>query len=332
MQHILVITLSNLGDVIMTTPVIMALAARFPSARLTVLVGPKARALLDKSPQIHQVVVYDKKADWRRKWRVLRGLRQVRYDYVVDLRHTPIPWLLRCKQRSPLFRRFRKTNQRDRHWEILEMMGFNLPSPPVLPFFDETDVRVSLEKLRTKGILSPGGWIVAAPGAASEKKRWPVASFQTVLGELVKRTGCPIVLVGAPNERPIAEAVAQELSGTTIVLCGETTINQTAALLSKAVLILANDSAIMHLGFELDVPTVGIFGPTRHEQYGHVGQRFRIAHADATRCSCNTQLIPKHERSCFHGLQAEQVLALCMALLKTIPQADSTRIPDHKPA
>ena len=318
MQHILVITLSNLGDVIMTTPVIMALATRFPSAKLTVLVGPKARALFDKSPHLHQVVVYDKNADWRGKWRLLRALRRVRYDCVVDLRHTPIPWLLRCQQRSPLFRRFRKTNQRDRHWEILEMMGFALPRPPVLSFFDQADVRVSLEKLRTQGLLNAGGWIIAAPGAASEKKRWPVESFQAVLDELTKRTGCSIVLVGAPNERPIADAVARGLAGSVVVLCGETTINETAALLSRAALILANDSAIMHLGFELDVPTVGIFGPTRHEQYGHTGQRFRIAHADATGCSCNAPLLPEHERSCFHGLQAEQVLALCMALVQPV--------------
>lgn len=315
MQHILLITLSNLGDVIMTTPVIMALAMRFPSAKLTVLVGPKARALLDKSPQIHQVVVYDKNVDWRGKGRLLSELRQVRYACVVDLRHTPIPWLLRCDQRSPLFRRFRKTNMRDRHWEILEMMGFHLPNPPVFQFFDEADIRASLEKLRTKGILSAGGWIVAAPGAASEKKRWPVESFQAVLGELARRVVRPVLLIGAPNERPIAEAVARELSGTAVVLCGETSINETAALLSRAALVLANDSAIMHLGFELGVPTVGIFGPTDHQKYGHTGQHFRIAREDAAGCFCNAQQTPRHERSCFHGLQPEKALGLCWELL-----------------
>ncbi|MCB1921435.1 MAG: glycosyltransferase family 9 protein [Candidatus Competibacteraceae bacterium] len=316
MQHTLVITLSNLGDVIMTTPVIMALAARFPSAKLTVLVGPKARDLLNKSPQIHQVMVYDKKTDWRGKWRLLGELRQVHYDCVVDLRHTPIPWLLRCNQRSPLFRRFRKTNQRDRHWEILEMMSLNSPRPPVFQFFDEADVYAGLEKLRAKGILDTSGWIVAAPGAASEKKRWPVESFQSVLGELSKRASRPIVLVGAPNERPIAEAVARELSGMAAVLCGETSINETAALLSSATLALANDSAVMHLGFELGISTVGIFGPTDHEKYGHTGPQFRIAREDAKRCSCNALRMPEHERSCFHGLQPEKVLKLCWELLE----------------
>lgn len=314
--HLLIITLSNLGDVMMTTPVIMALATRFPAARLTVLVGPKASALLEKTPCIDRIVVYDKKADWSAKWRLLRELRQDPYDCVVDLRHTPIPYLLPCTRRSPLFRRFRKTNMRERHWEILDMMGFDLPSPPIFQFFDAADVRSSLEKLRIKGILETSGWIVAAPGAASKQKRWPIESFQEVLSKLAIRTARPILLVGAPNEWPIAEAVARGLPGVVaVVLCGETTINETAALLARAALVLANDSAIMHLGFELDIPTVGIFGPTDHEKYGHVGARFRIAREDATRCSCNAQRISYHERNCFHGLQAEKVLGLCWELL-----------------
>lgn len=315
-QHLLVITLSNLGDVIMTTPVMMALAARFPAAKMTVLVGPKAGALLEKSPQIHRVVVYDKKADWREKWRLLRELRKDRYACVVDLRHTPIPYLLRSQQRSPLFRRFRKINMRERHWEILSMMGFDLSRPSTFQFFDEVDTRASLEKLRAKGIADASSWIVVAPGAASEKKRWPVESFQAVLGELAAGASRPIVLVGAPNERPIAEAVAKGLASTVAVVCGETTINETAALLAKAALVLANDSAIMHLGFELDVPTVGIFGPTDHEKYGPMGEHFRIAREDAAMCSCNEQQIPYHERSCFHGLRVEKVLGLCEELLE----------------
>ncbi|HPF58093.1 MAG TPA: glycosyltransferase family 9 protein [Candidatus Competibacteraceae bacterium] len=315
MRQILVVTLSNLGDVIMTTPVIMALATQFPSAKLTVLAGPKASALLEKSPHIHRVVVYDKKASWREKGRLLRELRKDRYDYAVDLRNTPIPWLLRCDEHSPLFRHFRKTNMRERHWEILEMMGFDFPNPPVFQFFDEVNERTALEKLQARGIPGTNGWIVVAPGAASEKKRWPVESFQAVLSALAARTTRAIVLVGAPDERPITEAVARGLSGTAAILCGETTINETAALLSKAALVLANDSAIMHLGFELGAPAVGIFGPTDHEKYGHAGQRFRIAFADASTCSCNTRQLPYHERSCFHGLQTEKVLQLCWELL-----------------
>ncbi|MFZ4790677.1 MAG: glycosyltransferase family 9 protein [Candidatus Competibacteraceae bacterium] len=315
MKNILVVTLSNIGDVVMTTPVIMALAAQFPSAKITVLVGPKAYALLEKSPQIDRVIIYHKKTGFIAKWRLLMELRKNRHDCIVDLRNTPIPALLPGKNRSPLIRRFRKTNMRERHQEILEMMGLCVNNPPPFQFFAANDEQSVLEKLRVKGIAEATGWIVAAPGAASEKKRWPVAHFQEVIRRLAAETGKKVILVGTGNEQPIAEAVAHGILDA-VVLCGETTLPETAALLAKAALILANDSAIMHLGFELGVPTVGIFGPTDHEKYGHTGEHFRIAREDAAACSCDDLQRPYAERDCFHGLGPEKVLRLATELLR----------------
>lgn len=315
MKNILVVTLSNIGDVVMTTPVIMALAAQFPSAKITVLVGPKASAILERSPHIHRVILYHKKAGFMAKWRLLIQLRKNRYDGIVDLRNTPIPALLPGKNRSPLIRHFRKINMRERHQEILEMMGLGLNNPPPFQFFAADDQRSMLEKLRVKGIPGTAGWIIVAPGAASEKKRWPVAHFQEVIQHLAVGTAKKVILVGAGNERPIAEAVADGIADAT-VLCGETTLPEIAALLARSALVLANDSAIMHLGFELGVPTVGIFGPTDHEKYGHTGENFRIARADAATCSCDDLQRPYAERDCFHGLGPEQVFLMAAELLR----------------
>lgn len=315
MKSILVVTLSNFGDVIMTTPVIMALAARYPEARLTVVVGYKACSVLEKSSHIDRVVPYDKRMNLLSKWRFIRELRKKPYDCIVDLRNSPIPLLIPCKIRSPLFRRFRTINMRDRHQEILEMMGVRIRFPPPFEFFDAADRRSALEKLRDKGIASTGGWIVVAPGAASEKKRWPVECFQEVIRQLVAGTARKVLLVGAGNERPIAEAVVRGAPGIATILSGETTMPETAVLLSSAVLVVANDSAVMHLGFELGVPTVGIFGPTDHEKYGHAGPRFRVAREDAGACSCGSEKLPYAERHCFHGLGPEKVLRLCAELL-----------------
>ena len=59
-MNILVVTLSNFGDVILTTPVIMALVRKYPAARITVVVGPRAKSVLQRSPDIHEIVIYDK--------------------------------------------------------------------------------------------------------------------------------------------------------------------------------------------------------------------------------------------------------------------------------
>ena len=62
-RNILVISLSNIGDIILTTPVISLLRDHFPKNRITVLVGPKGASILEKSETINEVTVYDKKAD-----------------------------------------------------------------------------------------------------------------------------------------------------------------------------------------------------------------------------------------------------------------------------
>jgi len=65
----------------------------------------------------------------------------------------------------------------------------------------------------------------------------------------------------------------------------------------------------------LRTPTVGIFGPTDPEKYGHEGPKFRIAREEARGCSCRSEKLPRAERSCFHGLKPEKVTSLCVELL-----------------
>ncbi|OQA57834.1 MAG: Lipopolysaccharide core heptosyltransferase RfaQ [Candidatus Omnitrophica bacterium ADurb.Bin277] len=313
---ILVVTLSNIGDVVMTTPVIMALRMRFPEARITVVVGPKAKPVLEKSKAIQRIVVYDKKADLWGKWEFLLELWKDRYDMVVDLRNTAIPFLVLAPRRSPLFRKYKKINMRERHLEVLSMMGMQAPETAPFRFFDEADEISLLKKIEEAGIGEKSGWILVAPGAASERKRWPAGSFREVIRELAVKTSKDVLLIGSKEERAIAEETAKGMPARVRVLAGETSLSETAFLLSRAALVIANDSAIMHLGYETGASTVGIFGPTDHKKYGHKGPKFRVAIADEDACGCNSHLLPYSERSCFHGLSPEQVLRSCAQLMQ----------------
>ena len=314
-MNILVVTLSNFGDVILTTPVIMGLSGKYPGAKITVVVGPRARSVLQRSPAIDRVVTYDKKAPLSEKLKFIAELRKVKYDLVVDLRNTAIPFLVSCKRRTPLFRRFTKINMRDRHLEMLSVVERDIPQPPAFQFFNKTDEVVAMRTLEATDIQEKKGWIVVAAGAASERKRWAVEHFTEVVRTLHKRTCKKILLAGTLDERPVAEKIAAALPGAAGVVCGDLILSETAVLVANAALVIANDSAIMHLGFELGTPTVGIFGPTDHGKYGHEGPRFRIAREDAARCSCESHKLHRSERSCFHGLMPEKVTQLSMELL-----------------
>jgi lipopolysaccharide heptosyltransferase II len=314
-MNILVVTLSNFGDVILTTPVIMALVQKYPEARITVVVGPRAQSVLQRSPHIHKIVIYDKKAPLREKLKFIAELRKAKYARVVDLRNTAIPFLVSCKKRTPLLRKFTKVNMRDRHLEMLKSVEPDIRVPASFHFFNPVDDAFALRILDVAGIREKNGWILVAPGAASERKRWPAGHFKEVIRALHGRTGKKVLLVGTLDERPVAESIQEELSGIVGVLCGDLALAETSALIARASLVVANDSAIMHLGFELGTPTVGIFGPTDHEKYGHEGPKFRVARGEAQSCSCGSDQLPRAERSCFHGLKPEKVTSLCMELL-----------------
>ena len=260
-------------------------------------------------------MIYDKKASFHEKLKFIAELRKVKYDHVVDLRNTVIPFLVSCKRRTPLFRKFTQVNMRDRHLEMLHNVESDMPASAPFHFFNKEDEVFAMRALEVAGILEKSGWILVAPGAASERKRWPVEHFKEVIRALHKRTGKKILLVGTLDERPVAENILKEFPGIVGVFCGDLVLSETAALIGKASLVVANDSALMHLGFELGTPTVGIFGPTDHEKYGHAGSKFRIARGDAQACSCRSEKLPRAERSCFHGLKPEKVTSLCMELL-----------------
>ena len=138
-MNILVVTLSNFGDVILTTPVIMALVEKYPEARITAAVGPRAQSVLQRSPDIHKIVIYDKKASFLKKLKFILELRKAKYDLVVDLRNTAIPFLVSCKKRTPLFRKFTQVNMRDRHLEMLATVEPNIPAPSSFHFFNKAD-------------------------------------------------------------------------------------------------------------------------------------------------------------------------------------------------
>jgi len=59
--RMLVITLSNIGDAIMTTPVLAALHAQYPAARIDLVCDLRSSALFEPCSYIGQLFVRDKK-------------------------------------------------------------------------------------------------------------------------------------------------------------------------------------------------------------------------------------------------------------------------------
>lgn len=315
-RRILVITLSNVGDVIMTTPVISALHQMFPEASLTVVAGPKGAEILRGSRIISRLLVYDKWASMKQKANFLKELARDSYDAAVDLRNTALPFFLGIPKKSSPLRRFKSLNMRRRHLEILDGMGWKAPETiPCFDFFGPAEQASALGILRDLNIRASSGWILLAPAAASELKTWRFSGFKELLLKFLAAFPHPVFLAGDERERSILEPL-QGLDGARVFnLAGRTTLPELAALTSRASLVVANDSALAHLGFELGVPVVALFGPTHPGKFGHEGPGFRIVRRPLFCSPCQSPVCLLGARKCLDDLDPETVWQACREVL-----------------
>ncbi len=129
------------------------------------------------------------------------------------------------------------------------------------------------------GLSATDPYAVIAPGSRWISKRWPIDRFADLIDPLLRRGFKRVMVIGSPAERdqarPLTErfgssvmriengAAAGTPDGATIVdLVGATSIGQTMALVAGAGLVIANDSAPLHMAVGFDRPCVALFGPT----------------------------------------------------------------------
>jgi heptosyltransferase-2 len=104
-------------------------------------------------------------------------------------------------------------------------------------------------------------------GSEWATKRWPAASF-SALSDLAADFGYRPVLLGAPSERPIADAVLREVRRSKPLDVVGNTVSESVGILATVSAVVGGDSGLAHAGRALGRPTVLLFGPT--DPHAHV--------------------------------------------------------------
>ena len=112
------------------------------------------------------------------------------------------------------------------------------------------------------------GAVVVHPGAAFGSRRWPYGRFATVARHLASR-GHALVITGGADERTLAAEVARS-AGLPMesVLAGDTSLEEFAAVVAEATLVISGDTGVAHLATAFGTPSVVLFGPTPPERWG----------------------------------------------------------------
>ncbi|MEM9850042.1 MAG: glycosyl transferase, partial [Bacteroidota bacterium] len=97
-MRVLIIRFSSIGDIVLTTPVVRCLKLQ-RAAEIHYLTKQNYAAMLRTNPYIDRVWTIEKRVS-----EILSGLKQVRFDYIIDLhrniRSVQVKWALRVKSYS----------------------------------------------------------------------------------------------------------------------------------------------------------------------------------------------------------------------------------------
>ena len=269
-KKILVVSLTNIGDVILTFPVIDILKKDFPSAKLSIIVGPKAESLFCENPYLDKVHVFNKHQPPMESLSWIRELRRERFDLVIDLRNTAIPFMIAPRYRTSYqVKKINGQHMKAKHLNRLESV-YTPETQEVEPcaLFVASREEEYVDQLIENEIGRDGCYVIVAPGAADQSKRWSEKKFSSVCDRLITDHNVKIIFVGDENDRKVAQRINKFMEADCVNLCGRTNLVQLAELFKHCFFTIVNDSAPMHIASYLNIPVLALFGPSDPSLYG----------------------------------------------------------------
>lgn len=312
-MKILVIRFSAIGDILLTFPVVEALVDKYPSAEIHFLTKPSNEAVLDLlSNKVQPRFLQESLVQ------TAKQLRGERYDLVIDLHNNLRTFLLRVLLMKGSWHRFRKLNFQK--WLFTAFKWNTLPKVHVVDRYAQAaSVRpasVNLAVSNTNVVESlPSHYVAWVLGATFSTKQFPLSK----LIETIERLDMPIVLLGGEKENPLASSLQAHFPSL-ISYVGKTSLSEAAFVLSKAKVVVTNDTGLMHLAAFYAKPMVCIWGNTVPAFGMYPYQSAPVFHAQVSDLSCRPcskighNTCPKGHFQCMlnqHSVEiSEQITAL----------------------
>lgn len=305
-KRILVITLSNVGDIVLTMPVIGTLKKNLAHARIDVMVGPSGKEIFEKDPRVFKVIIYDKHLPIIKKRRLQLKLKKLQYDLIVDLRNTIFPLLLGPKYRTATIEKFPKSllHKKDRHLYRLRSLGMEMPKEATLIHVPKEDDEYVAKLIGESGIVKP--IVVINPGAKSHLKRWTAEGFASLSDSLIEGCRASVVFIGVGEDKNIVEDVIKKMRNKPYNFVDKTNLRQLAALLKRSDLLITNDSAPLHLACAVGAKVLAIFGPTDFRKYGPTGE-FDVVINKKLHCAPCEVAVCKYNYECMKLISPDEV-------------------------
>ncbi len=281
-HRILIIRLSAIGDVIFSSPLVDALKAVHHDAELYWLAEAPVVSLLAHHPHLRDVIIWPRK-EWSelfRRWRWLallreimafkKRLRQYRFDLVIDaqglLKSAVLAWMTGANRRvgfvskEPTGALLTERIEKDagptissEYRALAKYVGCQVDVFPMKVFLPPAVSEWS------DAFRGDAPYIAICPFTTRPQKHWPEIHWQALARSLVAQ-GRRVVVLGGPADRLSADRIFAGIPVES--MAGEAALLESAALISRADLVIGVDTGLTHMGWAFEVPTIALFGST----------------------------------------------------------------------
>ncbi len=291
-KRILIVNVNWVGDVIFSTPFIKAIRDAYPDAYIACLIHPRCVQILEGSPRIDEIIVYDEEGRHKSfigKLMLVASLRKNNFDIAFILHRSFTKALLTflsgvkerigypTKNRGLLLTRTIDLPEEEIH-KVEYFLGLARGSgievrESSYEFFVQDADRESMKKfLKEHGVMYKDRLVVLCPGGNWGPKRWPKQNFASLADMLAEGLGAKIVLSGAKKDSALVEEIRGMMRSVPVISCGKTTLKELGALVEMSDLVIANDSGPMHLAVAMKSHVIALFGPTSPALTGPYGK------------------------------------------------------------
>jgi len=279
-EKILIFRLSSIGDIILCSGLITALSEKFPNAKIDFVVKKQFHDLVKYNPHIHKIFLVDKNKGFSGLQELKKEIKQEHYDVFFDIHKNFRSLFIRtCSkakkvvtfQKNVLKRTLLTSFKIDTYKEYSavykrfidagKVFGLN-PNNYKTSFYTSPQAQKSIQTVLNKKGIEPKNYIILVPGASFSNKQWLPERFIS-LSKRIKEQNILPVFLGGPKEKDLCESMAQESEGSNFA--GYLNLLESAELIKHSLVVVSNDTGMLHLAEAQDVPVVGIYGPTARQ-------------------------------------------------------------------
>jgi heptosyltransferase-2 len=314
MTKILIEIPTWLGDAVMTTPAIENIVRAYPQCELTLFGSFVSTRLFLHHPNVKHVVIDESKKEGNRYVNLYRLAKQagsvdLAFSFRKNFTTKFFLWFVDA-QKKYIYRRYSsdEIHQVIRYNDFINRSLKRDSKAGKLKIYLKEEKRKEKLKEKRRPLLgiNPG----ATYGSA---KRWYPEAFANVAISLVKKYD--IVLFGGKGEADIAKDIEERLIASQIFnytnLAGKTSVEELIEGIAQLDLFITNDSGPMHVAAAFGIPTVCIFGPTRHlETHQWMNDTEILLRKEMACAPCMKRVCPLKHHECMKLITAADVLAV----------------------